>query len=154
MNWHFIGRLQSNKTRRALLLSDWIHSVDSLALARQLSTVAVQENCSPRVLLQVKLRADPAKTGWSPTELETQLPELVQLLNVRGLMTIAPFGQASLDLFQELAHWSARWRGTYPQLTELSMGMSGDYPLAVQAGSTMVRLGQAIFGLRPPQLGV
>lgn len=157
MNWHFIGRLQSNKARQVVRLCDWIHSVDSLALAQQLSTLAAQESRHPRILFQVKLAEDPTKTGWAPDELEYQLPHLITLpnLNPQGFMAIAPFGlaeEATRQLFRAVAAWAGKVR--YAQLTELSMGMSGDYLLALEAGTTMVRLGQALFGSRPPRVGV
>jgi len=160
VNWHFIGRLQSNKARQVVRLCDWIHSVDSLALAQQLSTLATQEGRHPRILFQVKLAEDPTKTGWAPDELEQQLPNLITLPNLdpQGFMTIAPFGlgaDATSQLFQAVAAWVGKVRQMgYAQLTELSMGMSGDYPLALEAGTTMVRLGQALFGSRPPRVGV
>ncbi|WP_245395437.1 YggS family pyridoxal phosphate-dependent enzyme [Anthocerotibacter panamensis] len=154
VNWHFIGRLQSNKARKAVQLADWIHSVDHLELAQTLDRLAEEEGRTPQVLLQVKLAEDPNKGGWLPEDLENHLPELVQLthLDLRGLMTIAPWGldeAQTTELFQSLSHWTKRWQSQgYRQLTELSMGMSGDYPLAILAGATMVRLGQAIFGSR------
>ncbi len=155
VTWHFIGQIQSNKARKIVALADWIHSVDRWELAQQLNTIAGELGLRPKILLQVKLAVDPNKSGWSPDDVQKRLPELTALANLdlRGLMLIAPLGlteAAALKLFRELATWAATWREMgYGQLIELSMGMSGDYPEAVSAGATMVRLGQAIFGSQP-----
>ncbi|WP_396122493.1 YggS family pyridoxal phosphate-dependent enzyme [Cyanobium sp. CH-040] len=149
LDWHFIGRLQANKARGVLRHFGTIHSLDSLALARRLARIAAEEGLSPAVLYQVKLRPDPAKTGFAAEELRACWPELASLEPLRGvgLMTIAPLGldaAARLELFRECAALAAELG-----LTELSMGMSGDWREAAQAGSTWVRLGTALFGARP-----
>jgi len=160
LNWHFIGQLQRNKVRKVVQLCNWVHSVDDLPLALFLDRVAGEEQVRPQVLLQVKLAPDPSKGGWSPEELEAQLPTLAQLpnLDLRGLMTIAPRGLspvATTQLFRDLAHWEEKWQQLgFSSLNELSMGMSGDYKLAVPEGATMVRLGQVIFGSRSSPIGV
>ncbi|MCT0249276.1 YggS family pyridoxal phosphate-dependent enzyme [Synechococcus sp. CS-205] len=149
LDWHFIGRLQANKARGVLRHFGTIHSVDSLSLAERLQRIAAEEQLSPRVLLQVKLRPDPGKTGFDPRELEQHWPQLRGLAPLRlvGLMTIAPLGLEAdqrFSLFQDCAALAATLG-----LTELSMGMSGDWPEAVRAGSTWVRIGSALFGPRP-----
>ena len=125
-----------------------IHSLDSWALAERLRRIAAEEDLSPAVFLQVKLRPDPGKTGFGPGELRELAPRLVQLAPLRplGLMTIAPLGLAPpelLALFQDGASLAAELG-----FKELSMGMSGDWREAVAAGSTWLRLGSALFGSR------
>ena len=149
LDWHFIGRLQANKARGVLRHFGTIHSLDSLELARRLARIAAEEGLTPRVLLQVKFRPDPAKTGFDPQELLAVWPQLAALAPLQpvGLMTIAPLGLEPHErqrLFAECAQL-ARQLG----LAELSMGMSGDWPEAVAAGSTWVRLGTTLFGSRP-----
>ncbi len=157
ITWHLIGHLQTNKVRQALSLFDWIHTVDSLKLAQRINTIVAETNqpC-PRCLLQVKLRPDPQKYGWERSQLEAALPALDQLPYFRGhgLMTILPLGLAAAEqaqVFRDLRAWGGTlstkdWQ--HLQWQEYSMGMTQDYPLAIQAGATMVRLGTAIFGHR------
>jgi len=149
LDWHFIGRLQANKVRQVLRHFGTVHSLDSLDLARRMARIAAEKECSPLVFCQVKLRADPAKGGFAPQELQACWLELIALapLRVRGLMTIPPQGLdrgERQDLFGACAAL-ARDLG----LEELSMGMSGDWPEAVRAGSTWVRIGSGLFGSRP-----
>ena len=156
LNWHLIGHLQANKAKKALEQFQWIHSCDSLNLAQRLNRLAADLSLSPKICLQVKIVPDPNKYGWTVPELLGDLPELDQCnaLNVQGLMTILPLGlsqQESLQVFEqtrEVAEKIRQQNWSNLQMRELSMGMSGDYLLAVQAGATMVRLGQIIFGER------
>jgi pyridoxal phosphate enzyme (YggS family) len=156
LNWHFIGHLQSNKAKKALEQFQWIHSCDNLKLAQRLNRLAIELSLKPLVCLQVKVVPDPDKYGWSIPDLLADLPELNQCdrLQIRGLMTILPLGlseQESLAVFEqthELALKIRQQNWSNLQIQELSMGMSDDYPLAVQAGATMVRLGRTIFGDR------
>ena len=148
LDWHFIGRLQANKARGVLRRFGTVHSVDSLELALRLQRIAAEEGLAPTVLLQVKLRPDPAKTGFDPQDLRQAWPQLQRLepLRIRGLMTIAPWGLEApgrLALFRDCASLAAEL-----ELPELSMGMSGDWREAVAAGSTWVRLGSVLFGAR------
>ncbi|NJK59230.1 MAG: YggS family pyridoxal phosphate-dependent enzyme [Oscillatoriales cyanobacterium SM2_1_8] len=155
--WHGIGTLQTNKARRALSVFSWIHSVDRLKLAQTLDRLVVETGSTPRLLLQVKLAPDPDKEGWEPDQLWADLPALQQCqhLNFVGLMTILPLGlapTAAQAVFEDVARWRDRLRQHHPywqNLEWLSMGMSGDYDLAIAAGSNLVRLGTAIFGGRP-----
>lgn len=157
VTWHLIGHLQTNKARLALEHFDWIHSLDSLRLAQRLHSLAAEVGRRPQVCLQVKIVPDPSKFGWSPAELMADLPQLSQCtqLNFRGLMTILPQGLSpteALDLFHRTRQLRDQIREQqWPNLLlpELSMGMSGDYPLAVEAGATLVRLGRILFGDRP-----
>lgn len=149
LDWHFIGRLQANKVRGVLRHFGTIHSLDSLPLAERLQRIAVEEGVSPVVFLQVKLLPDPGKTGFDLATLREAWPSLVEMepLQLRGLMTIAPQGLAleeRLALFQRCADLAREFG-----LSELSMGMSGDWREALKAGSTWVRLGTELFGKRP-----
>jgi pyridoxal phosphate enzyme (YggS family) len=156
LNWHLIGHLQSNKAKKALEQFQWIHSCDNLKLAQRLNRLATELSLKPNVCLQVKVVPDPDKYGWSIPELLADLPELDQCtaLQIRGLMTILPLGlspEESLQVFdrtRELALKIGQQNWSNLHMQELSMGMSDDYLLAVQAGATQVRLGRIIFGER------
>lgn len=156
VTWHLLGHLQSNKAAKALELFDWIHSVDSLKIAKRLDRLADERSLRPNVCLQVKLRSDPNKYGWTVDELQAALPDLNQLqhLAIAGLMVIPPFGLPESEtsaIFTEARQLFDRINADQYdqlQLNDLSLGMSEDYPLAIQAGSTMVRLGRILFGDR------
>lgn len=156
VTWHLIGHLQTNKAARALELFDWIHSVDSLKLAQRLNTLAQERATRPQVCLQVKLRPDPNKYGWDVASLWDDLASLDACgnLNIVGIMTIPPLGltdSETLAVFQDAHQLAEKIRQQSCQnlrMEELSMGMSGDYPLAIQAGATLVRLGRTLFGDR------
>ncbi len=153
VNWHFIGHIQKNKAKKVIENFAWIHSVDSLALAQRLNRLAEELNCVPKVFLQVKVLADPNKYGWQVTELWEDLEKLNQFdrLDIQGLMTILPLGLSpaqTLNAFQATKKLAtAIQEKNYPNLTmkHLSMGMSEDYPKAIAAGATMIRLGRTIF---------
>ncbi|MFM7364583.1 MAG: YggS family pyridoxal phosphate-dependent enzyme [Cuspidothrix sp.] len=156
ITWHFIGHLQTNKAKKALELFSWIHSVDSLPLAQRLNTLAQELDLSPNVCLQVKILTDPNKSGWMIPELLADLEALNQCQNlqIQGLMTIPPLGLKDKDILSvfhrtyELAQTIQRQNWSNMTMEQLSMGMSGDYLLAVEAGATMVRLGTILFGQR------
>lgn len=158
LEWHFIGQLQANKVRPVVKAFAWIHSLDRLSLAQRLDRIAGEEGCCPQVLLQVKLRSDPGKGGFSAEQLISHLPTLVHLshLKLRGLMTMAPLGLNSDQLhglFSDCRHLCHQLRGRLPSamardFNQLSMGMSRDWPQAIAAGSTIVRIGNDIFGSR------
>lgn len=157
LRWHFIGPLQGNKARKVVEHFDWIHSVHNLALAQRLDRLMGEMGRYPQTLLQVKLLPDDRKGGWTQEQLQTDLKELITLAKpVQGLMTILPFGLSPaerLTAFENTAHLAQWLRENSPwPLPELSMGMSGDYPEAVAAGATMVRLGTILFGDRPSTL--
>ena len=162
LHWHLIGHLQSNKIRKALQIFDWIHSVDSLKLAQQIDRVSAELNLRPKICLQVKLLPDPDKYGWTVPELLIDLPQLdlLQHLEIRGLMAIPPLGlttAATQQFFEQARDLRNQIRAqTWGniQLAELSLGMSGDYLPAIAAGSTIVRLGSIMFGnrLQSPKL--
>jgi PLP dependent protein len=149
LDWHFLGRLQANKVRPVLRHFAVVHSLDSLELARRMARIAAEEGLSPAVFCQVKLRPDPAKTGFEAEALRACWSELIQLapLRIVGLMTIAPLGLDRPERQALFGDCAALARGL--GLRELSMGMSGDWPEAAAAGSTWVRIGSGLFGSRP-----
>jgi pyridoxal phosphate enzyme (YggS family) len=149
LDWHFIGRLQANKVRPVVRHFSTIHSVDSLSLAERVSRIAAEEGREPALFLQVKLRPDPSKGGFDPAVLRASWPQLQQLpsVQIQGLMTMAPLG---LDAAERAALFAdCKALAGELGLHELSMGMSGDWPEAAQAGSTWVRVGTALFGPKP-----
>lgn len=160
ITWHLIGGLQSNKAKKALESFDWIHSLDSLKLAQRLDRLAQELSCQPKICLQVKLLDDPNKSGWTVPELLDSLAELdrCQHLQIRGIMSIPPLGLTEAEILNfftqthELAAQIGQQNWSNIQMQQLSMGMSEDYHLAVQAGSTMVRLGSILFGERQNNL--
>lgn len=158
ITWHLIGRLQTNKARKAVEHFDWIHSVDSLKLAQRLDQAAHELGKVPRCCLQVKLVPDPPKAGLEAAELHELLPQFDQLahLKICGLMTIPPQGSSAAtarEVFagaKSLADTINQTSFDRLQIDQLSMGMSGDYGTAIACGATMVRLGTILFGSRPP----
>lgn len=156
IRWHFIGHLQKNKAKKAIAQFHWIHTVDSLELAQKLDQYAAELHTSAQCCLQIKPLPDPNKFGWEIPQLLADLPQLATChhLSIQGLMTILPLGltpSATLAAFQHIADLKTQLNENpaFPfTLSELSMGMSGDYPQAIAAGSTMIRVGQAIFGAR------
>jgi PLP dependent protein len=154
--WHFIGHLQSNKAQKALESFQWIHTCDSLKLAQRLDRLAAELSYCPNVCLQVKILPDPNKYGWTAAQLLVDLPLLNDCKNIaiQGLMTILPLGLSAAEALaafkatRELGERAAQQNDVNLKMQEFSMGMSGDYPLAIQAGATMVRLGRIIFGER------
>jgi pyridoxal phosphate enzyme (YggS family) len=154
--WHLIGPLQSNKARRALETFDTIQSVDSLDLARRLDRLVPEVRPGSRlpILVQVNVDADTTKAGFGPETIEAELGEIIDLpnLDVRGLMTIGRLVERAEDArstFAALRQLSERLRAQHAALgPDLSMGMTDDYPVAVEEGATIVRVGRAIFGER------
>lgn len=154
--WHMVGHVQSRKAKEVAGLANWVHSVDSLKLARRLSAFRLEGGRSPLpVLVQVNTSGEETKSGFSPDEVLGALAEILLLpgLRVEGLMTMAPFVDDEATLrrcFRRLRalHEEARRLAGY-QGRELSMGMSNDFRVAVEEGSTMIRIGTALFGERP-----
>lgn len=156
-HWLMIGHLQSNKAARAVALFDGICSIDSLALAERVAHAAVAlGRARYPAFLQVNVDADPAKAGFSADEVVGLAPELARLtaLDIRGLMTVgrvAVSTEESRRTFGALREVGERVRAIEPAIgTGLSMGMSDDFELAVEEGSTQVRLGRVLFGARLP----
>lgn len=153
--WHFVGHLQKNKIRQALPLFELLHSIDSLALARDVDRIAGELGLFPRVLLEVNMAGESSKYGFGPDALSADFETLLKLprLQIEGLMAIPPLAsdpEASRPFFRQLRELrnelSARYQVGLP---ELSMGMSDDFLVAVSEGATYVRVGTAIFGERP-----
>ena len=153
--WHFIGHLQKNKIRHALALNfELLHGVDSLSIAQDIDRVANEAGASPRVLLEVNVAGESSKFGFSPDQLRGQMEQLFALnrLTIDGLMCLPPPVVKAEDARKYFAalrelrdSLQAELRAPLPQL---SMGMSGDYPVAIEEGATLVRVGTAIFGGR------
>jgi pyridoxal phosphate enzyme (YggS family) len=153
VNWHMIGHLQRNKVRQVLPVSCLIHSVDTLRLAEEINTSAAKLNVRPKVLLQVNTSEEPQKYGI-PVGAATHLAEQIETLpnlKLAGLMTMAPLTR-NKDLvracFIRAKELFVEMRGEKvvgPEFTELSMGMSADYQVAIEEGATILRIGSAIF---------
>ena len=158
VTWHMVGHLQSRKARRALDAFDVVHSVDSVRLARKLSTLAGERERVLPVLIEVNASGEESKYGFSLADragLEAAVAEIVALphLSVEGLMTVAFIAHDPEEvrpIFAELRELRDRLRARFPSggWTHLSMGMTDDFEVAIEEGSTMVRIGRAIFGPR------
>jgi pyridoxal phosphate enzyme (YggS family) len=165
--WHLVGPLQSNKAGRAIRLFDVVETVDSVELAVRLDRLVRTERGAPEtgplaaderlpVLLQVNVDRDPGKAGFDPDALGAALPRVLGLgaLEPAGLMTIGRLvadPELARPTFRALRSLARRLRERHPGLgAALSMGMSDDFPVAVEEGATLVRVGRAIFGERPP----
>ncbi len=156
--WHFIGHLQANKAKHVPGRFSWLHTLDSLKLARKLSAAASRQDRPLQLLLQVNISGDPDKHGLQPAAVFPFVEEFLGAglpgLALRGLMTIGrrsasePEREADFDGLRQLRDACGRRFGE-AYFPELSMGMSADFETAIRAGSTMVRIGSAIFGARP-----
>ena len=148
IKWHFIGRIQGNKIRKIVQNFKYIHSVDSFEKLQKISQVSCEEKKNPLIMLQVKLSNDPTKGGFDPELLILKWKEIQELknINLTGLMTINPRGLNSKENFELFK--KCRSLADSLNLSDCSMGMSGDWKEAVEAGSTWVRLGSLIFGNR------
>jgi PLP dependent protein len=156
--WHLVGHLQRNKSKEAARLFQAIHSVDSLALLQDLERHAASREEPLEALIQVNLASEPGKHGAGREE----LPEILaaaaamQHIKVKGLMILPPYDpdpERSRPLFRKLAELAAemeRRNFENVSLRELSMGMSEDYEVAIEEGATLIRIGRALFGERPP----
>jgi len=162
--WHFVGHIQSRKTKDVLPLFPVVHSLDSLKLARKMARIAGEEGLTPDIFVQVNISGEEQKygfdgRGWErrPEVRERLMREMeailsLDALNVRGLMTMAPFG-APEDELRTVFSSLAALRETVASaldvaMPDLSMGMTDDYPIAIEEGATVVRVGRAIFGER------
>jgi PLP dependent protein len=159
IRWHLIGHLQSNKARRAAAAFQFIHSIDSLDLLLRVDAAAADAGAAPDVLIQVDLAAEPTKFGLPEAHVRPLFDVPLRAARLRGLMVLPPW----TDNPEEARPWFRRLRelrdrleaGGVPavHLRELSMGMSHDFEAAIQEGSTMVRVGTAIFGARRSDAG-
>jgi len=153
VTWHFIGALQSNKTRDVAAHFDWVHTIDREKIARRLSEQRSFHASPLQVCLQVRLGGEETKSGADPADLDA-LAEAVAVLpriRLRGLMCIPPVEEdpsRQRHWFAELRRLQERLNGRGHDLDVLSMGMSGDFELAIAEGATHVRVGTAIFGAR------
>ena len=154
--WHLIGHLQGNKVRHALEIFDFIHSVDSVKLADRINFIADEIGASPRVLLEVNVSGERSKSGMRPEDVAPTVAHIMEScprITVEGLMTMAPFSENPEDArpyfrrLRELRDETEAALGV--GLPRLSMGMSGDFEVAVEEGATWVRLGTILFGDRP-----
>ena len=154
LRWHFVGHLQKNKVRQALPLFELIHSVDSLALAKDISRIAQEEGLYPRILFEVNVAGEGSKFGFAPDQLLEQMEALLALprLSIEGLMCIPPVAgesETSRKFFVQLRELHDSFEREFSvKLPQLSMGMTNDFAVAVEEGATLVRVGTAIFGER------
>jgi pyridoxal phosphate enzyme (YggS family) len=155
LRWHFIGHLQSNKARDAVELFEMIQSVDSLSLALEINKRCEQAGKRMPVLLEVNLAGEASKFGYAPDRLLTELNELNALprLEVHGLMTVPPWkpvAEQTRPFFRQARELKLRCEDLIGvPLPQLSMGMSGDFEVAIEEGATLVRVGTALLGERP-----
>ena len=151
--WHFIGPLQSNKSKLVAEHFDWMHTIDRLKIAQRLSDQRPNHMAKLNVLIQVNISQEASKSGVKPEEVTDLVKQIVALpnLNLRGLMAIPEIENdydKQLKVFTKMQQLLHSLQKNYPFMDTLSMGMSGDMPAAINAGSTMVRIGTAIFGAR------
>ncbi len=155
LRWHMIGHLQSNKVRDAVQLFDMIESVDSLAIAEEIHRRAEQSAKTLPILLQVNVAGESTKSGYSTEQALSELAAINKLKNIEihGLMTIAPWSQDPekvRPVFRRLRELKEQCEYTLgAPLPHLSMGMSGDFEVAIEEGATLIRVGTALFGARP-----
>jgi pyridoxal phosphate enzyme (YggS family) len=155
VSWHFIGHLQTNKAKYAVRLFDLIHSVDTLKLARELDKQAKKVNKFQDILIQINVSKEPSKSGSDMENAANLIKDIVGLenLSVKGLMAMPPFfnnPEKARPYFTALRNLRDQIQKTLPgvALDELSMGMTGDFEVAIEEGATFVRIGTAIFGER------
>jgi pyridoxal phosphate enzyme (YggS family) len=154
LRWHFIGHLQTNKCRDAVELFEFIQSVDSLHLAQEISKRAEQAGKSIPILLEVNLAGEASKFGYRPDTLAAELNQINSLprIAIHGLMTVPPWTSNAENVrpvFRQLRELKERAEQVLgAPLPHLSMGMSGDFEVAIQEGATIVRIGTSLFGPR------
>lgn len=154
LRWQMIGHLQSNKVRDAVELFEMIQSVDSLGLAEEINKRADQAGKTMPILLEVNLAGEASKFGYKPDQVLADLLKINALprLEIHGLMTVPPYtndSQRLRSLFRQMRELKQRCEDTLgAPLPQLSMGMSGDFEVAIEEGATMVRIGTALFGAR------
>lgn len=155
LHWHLIGHLQSNKCRDAVHFFEMIQSVDSFALAEELNRAAEKQAKTLPILLEINIAGEATKFGYNPQALLQDLEKLNSLnrLEIHGLMAIPPWAadpEKTRPLFHKLAELKKQCEEIFQApLPCLSMGMSGDFEVAIEEGSTLIRIGTAIFGERP-----
>lgn len=149
ITWHFIGPIQTNKTKLIASHFSWVHSIDRIKVAKRLNEHRSNQDTPLNICLQVNISGEISKSGVLPHELPALLEfiETCEHLCLRGLMAI-PEKNASQASFMQMQQLFLTHKVQYPTMDTLSMGMSGDLQLAINAGSTLVRIGSAIFGAR------
>ena len=156
LHWHMIGHLQSNKCREAVRLFEMIQSVDSLALAVEINKWADRAGKTLPILLEVNIAGESSKFGYPPDTLLAEFPQLNALprLEIHGLMTVAPYttdAEKVRPIFRRLRELRSQCEQILgAPLPHLSMGMTGDFEIAIEEGATIIRIGSALFGPRPP----
>lgn len=156
IEWHFIGHLQKNKVRQAVALFGFFHGIDSLSLAQALSRIAGETGVVVRGLLEVNVSGEATKRGFALATVRAEFAAISALphLQICGLMTMAPYGENPEDarpVFRALRELRDELQEKHGHpLPELSMGMSGDFEVAIEEGATLVRVGSSIFGEREP----
>ena len=154
LHWHMIGHLQSNKCRDAVYFFEMIESVDSLAIAREVSKAAEKWGKTMPILLEVNIAGEASKFGFKPEQVLAELEQINALarIEIHGLMTMAPWTpepEKVRPIFQELRELKQRCdQKLGAPLPHLSMGMSGDFEIGIEEGATIVRIGTALFGPR------
>jgi len=152
--WHMIGSLQKNKVKYIAPFISLIHSVDSLGLAQTIEKEAIKNNKKINILLQVKIAKEDSKAGYDIDQLMTELPDILEFknINILGLMGMGTFTKDTNLTTAEFKFLTKKFRdlkestfSNSENFTEISMGMSGDYKIAVQCGTTMVRIGSLLF---------
>jgi pyridoxal phosphate enzyme (YggS family) len=159
IKWHLLGHLQTNKAKKAAPAFSTIHSVDSVELLQKIDMAAADADRTPELLVQVDLAGEATKFGLRPADVPRLFDAAVQCHAARvvGVMTLPPIPESPEDArpwFRQLRDLRDKWladRVPASMLAELSIGMSGDFEVAIEEGSTMVRIGTAIFGRRSPQ---
>lgn len=150
LEWHLIGHLQTNKVKKAVRMFDCIQSVDSMRLMRAINAECVLQNITIPVFIQIKISDEETKYGYDVNEFERDREELFSFPNalVKGIMIIGKNCSEQQQIREEFTNARRifeKLKMIYPNVTELSMGMSADYCLAIEAGSTMVRIGSVLF---------
>ncbi len=152
LRWHFVGRLQRNKVRDVVGLASLIHSIDRVDLAEAVADRARRASRVQRVLVQVNAGDDPAKGGCAVDDTIALVARVRALDGIacQGLMTVPPMDVDPRPVFARLRDLRDDVRSRFPEVQHLSMGMTADFETAVEEGATIVRLGEAVFGPRPP----
>lgn len=154
--WHYIGHLQTNKVRHVVGIAHLIHSVDRFGVAEEIARRARSTGAIQDVLVEVNVSGESTKHGVEPARAAALANEVAALegIRVRGLMTLAPLAddpEASRPYFSDLRELGESLQRSLPDATELSMGMTRDFEVAIEEGATLVRVGEAIFGPRTPR---
>jgi pyridoxal phosphate enzyme (YggS family) len=154
-DWHLIGHLQRNKVRPALELFSCLHAVDSPKLVEQIARIADEIGARPRILLEINASGESSKFGLKPEAAPAVIEQALALrsLTLEGLMTMAPIApdpETTRPVFAKVRECRDRWETQFGiSLPQLSMGMSGDFEVAIEEGATWIRIGTALFGNRP-----